>query len=425
MKNLRSVLESPSRLRTISWKIWIVSIAVATLDPMAAHAELPVAVPTATAALLAWQREANIHWAVFHLLALAIPLLILFTGLGARVRRTCESVSGRRWFWTVTLFACVYLILAALIALPVDFYIGYWQQHVAGHPGQTLLGWLKGEGAALVIQLVPVSLIIWLPYLLIARSPRRWWLYCALALIPFAFLALVALPVWIDPLTTSYKPLDNPPLQARIDKLAARCGIAHIPVFVGGGETHVTGLGPTNRIVLQSDLMSVETPNEIVFTVGHEMKHYVMGDNWKALAIIAGFLLAGFWLTDRLGRVAIRRFSGRWGFRELSDPASLPLIVFTLTFLWLAFLPFFNLFARHIEHEADRFGLELTHQNHAAATIFAKDVQSGRVVPEWDTFFLVTQGTHPSVAERIRFANTYKPWENGEPLVYENVCKSE
>ena len=88
------------------------------------------------------------------------------------------------------------------------------------------------------------------------------------------------------------------------------------------------GLGPTNRIVLQTNLASVESPDQIGFTIGHELKHYVMGDNWKALAIIAAFLLAGFWLTDRLGRAAIRRFSRLWGFFELSDPASLPLIVF-------------------------------------------------------------------------------------------------
>jgi len=42
------------------------------------------------------------------------------------------------------------------------------------------------------------------------------------------------------------------------------------------------------------------------------LKHYVMHDAWKGLAIIAVFLLAGFWLTDRLGRAAIRRFSSRW-----------------------------------------------------------------------------------------------------------------
>ena len=165
MKSLRSIVESHSCVRAISWKIRIASIAGAILTSMVAHAESPVAVPSATVALLAQQRAINIHWAAFQLLALAIPLLFLFTGLGARVRRMCESISGHRWFWTVTLFACAYLILAALIALPVDFYINYWQQHAAGHSGQTLLGWLKGEGAALVIQLVPAALLVWIPYL--------------------------------------------------------------------------------------------------------------------------------------------------------------------------------------------------------------------------------------------------------------------
>jgi Zn-dependent protease with chaperone function len=396
----------------------------ALLASTIAHAELPVAVPETTVAELARMRHDNIHWAAFRLLELAIPLLVLFTGLGARLRRRCESISGHRWFWTVTLFVCAYLVLAALISLPFEFYAGFVQQHAAGRSDQTLPNWLKGEGVQLAVRLVVASLLIWLPYRLILRSPRRWWLYCALALTPVAFLALVALPVWIRPLTTNYNPLDDRPEEARIEALAARCGVAHVPVFVGGNSTSVDGLGPTNRIVLQTNLAEVETPDQIQFTVAHELKHYVMGDNWKALAIITAFLLAGFWLTDRLGRAAIRRFSRPWGFSELSDPASFPLIVFLLTVLWLATLPFFNLFARHIELEADRFGLELTHQNHAAAMIFVRDAQTSNA-PDWDTFFLITQATHPSCATRIKFANTYKPWEQGAPLVYGNVCKSE
>jgi Zn-dependent protease with chaperone function len=399
-------------------------IAGVLLASTVAHAELPVAVPETTAAALARMRDANIHWTAFRLLELAIPLFFLFTGLGARVRRMCESISGRRWFWTVTLFACAYLVLAALIALPFDFYAGYVEAHAAGRSNQTLPNWLEGEGVQLAVKLVVAALLTWIPYRLIVRYPRRWWLYCALALIPVAFLALVALPVWVKPLTTTYKPLEDRPLETRIKALAARCGVANIPVLVGGNSTGVDGLGPTNRIVLQSNLASVETPDQIEFTIGHELKHYVMGDNWKALAIIAVFLLAGFWLTDRLGRAAIRRFSPRWGFSELSDPASFPLIVFLLTFLWLAILPFFNLFARHIELEADRFGLELTHQNHAAATIFVRDAQTD-LAPDWGTFFLIFQATHPSIRVRIEFANGYKPWEEGAPLVYGSVCKSE
>ena len=400
----------------------VAGIAAAILATTIAYAQSPVAVPKATAEALARMRAGNIDWALGRLLDLAIPLFFLFTSLGARLRRRCENISGRRWFWTVALFACAYLFLAALIALPFDFYAGYFQAHAAGWSDQALPNWLKGEGVHIAVQLVVAALLIWLPYRFIAKSPRRWWLYCALALIPVAFLALVALPVWVAPLTTTYKPLDDHPLEARIEALAARCGVANVPAFVGGNDTSVVGLGPTNRIVLQSNLASVETPDQIEFTIGHELKHYVMGDNWKALAIIAAYLLAGFWLTDRLGRAAIRRFSRRWGFSELSDPASLPLIVFLLTFIWLAILPFFNLFARHIEFEADRFGLELTHENQPAAMIFAKDAQTG-LAPEWDTFFLIFQGTHPSIATRIKFANDYRPWEQGAPLVYGNVCK--
>src|SRR5580698_585418 len=423
MMSLRFVLESRASQGIFSWKSLAACIAGAILASTIAHAEVPVEVPKATLALLVQQRDANIRWSAFQLLALAIPLFFLFTGLGARLRQMCESISGRRWFWTVTLFVCAYLVLAALIALPFDYYVSYIQPHVAGWSHQALPNLLKGDGAQLVVRLVLASLLIWLPYRLIARSPRHWWLYCALALIPVAFLAMVAWPVWVDPMTTTYKRLDDRALEARIETLAARCGIAHIAVLVGGNSTGVTGLGPTNRIVLQSNLASAETPDQIVFTIGHELKHYVMGDNWKGLAIIAACLLAGFWLTDRLGRAAIRQSSGRWGFTELSDPASFPLIVFLLTFFWIAILPFFNLFARHIELEADRFGLELTHQNHEAAMVFVRDVQSGYVAPEWDTFFLISQATHPSVAQRIEFANSYRPWEQGIPLVYGNVCK--
>jgi STE24 endopeptidase len=316
MTSFRFVVEPYAWLRPISWKTFAAFIAGAILASTMAYGEVPVAVPKATEALLAQQQAANIRWAAFQLIALAIPLFFLFTGFSARLRRMCESISGRRWFLTVTLFVCAYLLLAAVIALPFDYFAGYIQPHDSGWGHQTLPNVLKEDGAQLVVGLVLASLFIWLPYRLIARSPRHWWLYSTLALLPVAFLALVAWPVWVDPLTTTYKPLDDRPLEARIDALAARCGITHIPVLVGGNSTRVTGLGPTNRIVLQNNLASVETPDQIVFTIGHELKHYVMGDNWKGLAIIAVCLLVGFWLTDRLGRAALRRFSGRWGFSE-------------------------------------------------------------------------------------------------------------
>ena len=105
------------------------------------------------------------------------------------------------------------------------------------------------------------------------------------------------------------------------------------------------------------------------------------------------------------------RWSGRFGFDDLADPASLPLIILILSVLWLTVSPLFNLFARHIEFEADRFGLELTHQNQAMGQIFANAVTRDGELSDWSPFFLVFRATHPSNAERIRFSNTYHPWD--------------
>lgn len=169
-------MKSRALLWTISWKILLACIAGLLLASTIARAELSVPVPGTTPAALARIRVGNIQWAAFRLLELAVPLLILFTGLGARLRRMCESITGHRWFWTVTLFACAYLVLAGLIALPFDFSAGYLWARTAGRSHQTLADWLKSEGVQIAVKVVVAALLIWLPYRLIAKSPRRWWL---------------------------------------------------------------------------------------------------------------------------------------------------------------------------------------------------------------------------------------------------------
>lgn len=382
---------------------------------------MPVAIPAATAAAIAYAQTHEVLWALAQLLTLALPAFLLFTGWGAALRNACAWLARGNRFVTLVLFAAVYLVLAALAAAPIDYLRAVTFEPAFGHAPQPLAAWIVGEIAPLLVKIVAATLFLWLPYWLIRKMPRWWWLAGALALIPVAFAILVALPMFVDPLTTDYHPLDNPKLAAQIEALAARCGVGPIPIFVGGDDDTVVGLGPTNRIILEDHIERAETQEQIVGTISHELKHYVMGDNYKALAIVAAILLVGFWLVNRLGRAALRRWHRRFGFDGLADPAALPLVVLILFAFWLAVLPLFNWEARSIEHEADRFGLELTHTNRANAQLYAgwaKDVP-----PNYDWFFATFRATHPSLADRIRFANDYRPWEKGEPLVYGAVCK--
>jgi Zn-dependent protease with chaperone function len=81
--------------------------------------------------------------------------------------------------------------------------------------------------------------------------------------------------------------------------------------------------------------------------------------------------------------------------------------------------------SRHIEHEADRFALELTRDNHAAATAFVRLQNENLGNPRPGPLYMLWRASHPSLCERIEFANYYRPWERGEPERYEPLFKAE
>jgi Zn-dependent protease with chaperone function len=86
-------------------------------------------------------------------------------------------------------------------------------------------------------------------------------------------------------------------------------------------------------------------------------------------------------------------------------------------------MPVLMAFSRHIEHEADRFGLELTHNDHAAATAFVSLQQANLGLPRPPLICQLWLGSHPTIAERIEFCNDYRPWETSQPSKYEKYMK--
>jgi Zn-dependent protease with chaperone function len=80
-------------------------------------------------------------------------------------------------------------------------------------------------------------------------------------------------------------------------------------------------------------------------------------------------------------------------------------------------------FRRHLEHEADRFGLELTHKNHAAATALVKVSQVSLGIPRPGRIPMIWFGSHPCFADRIEFCNAYRPWEASRPSKYAEYMK--
>ena len=126
-------------------------------------------------------------------------------------------------------------------------------------------------------------------------------------------------------------------------------------------NAYVSGLGASKRMVVWDTTIDKETTPEIVSVFGHEMGHYVLGHVWKGLVFTAGVLFVLLYLGFRCVGWMLERWGSGWGIRGLDDLASLPVLLLLLSIFNFLVDPISNAFSRYIEHQADVYGLEVTH----------------------------------------------------------------
>jgi len=367
-------------------------------------------------------------------------LLVLFAVLhwriGARFRDWAEGPEGkatgktsRRRVVQVLVFAPLLLVTLGVLELPLDLY----SQSLAFRFQQSIQGWgswFWDWTKAGLISLVVGTLLCWLLYGVVRRSPRRWWFYFWLVSIPLIVLAVFIEPLVIDPLFYKFEPLaqTQPALTREIGQVVERAGM-HIPADhmfemlasqkVNSVDAYVTGIGASKRVVVWDTTLQRMTTPEVLFVFGHEMGHYVLGHIWKGILFSIGVVLVFLYLGFRSLRWAVARWGTAWGIRSVDDWASLPVLLLVLSILTFLGSPVFNGFSRVQEHHADIYGLEVTHgltpdSQQVAAHAFQVLGEVDLSEPDPSPFIEFWLFSHPSVKDRIDFALHYDPWGEGK-----------
>ncbi|MFO0910697.1 MAG: M48 family metallopeptidase [Isosphaeraceae bacterium] len=404
----------------------LVALAASTsfADPGPGDAS-PVPVPQPSEKALRFHQTGHFVWAFGQILTVAFPAVLLVSGASARLRDRAARLTRNRWLGTVAVYLIVFLVIVFLVELPFRYRFGFVRLHEYGLSNQTFAKWLGDSFKGLFVDLVGAIAFAWIPFWLIGRFPRSWWLWMAAGGVPFiAFVALIS-PVLIDPLFNEFGPMQDKALEARILGLAQRAGIAGGRVYEVNKSVdtrtlnaYVTGLLGTHRIVLWDTLLEKFDEPQILAVMGHEMGHYVLRHVERGVVLSSVLLVVGLFWTDRAGRWALARWGERWGVRTLSDIAAAPLLLILIACSSVVLGPVGLAFSRYQEHEADRFALELTHLNHAAARAFSDFQRENLGIPRPDPFCALFRSSHPCAADRIEFSNTYRPWETGQPSRY-------
>lgn len=395
------------------------------LDIIAALPECAqVAIPEASELAMRYYNSGNILWIVNQAWSLIVPLLFLLWGFTGKLSRFAERL-GRKWYFVIVIYLVLYLTISQILNFPLDYYAGYLRQHEYGLSTEALGHWFSNYGKSFLIGLIGAAAFVWIFYLVLKKSPRRWWFYGTLVSIGIVFITSMIQPIWIDPLFNKFGPMKDKQLEEQILALAAKAGIQGGRVFevdksqeTKGLNAYVIGLGRTKRIVLWDTTLKAMTPDEILFVVGHEMGHYVLNHMWWGIAYYSALSFLIFYLTYRSANYLMKRYHHRFGFTHLSNIASLPLFLLLIGIFMLLATPLSNWFSRHLEHEADRFGLEITQNNQAAGEAFIVLQQGNLANPRPGPLYNFWRNTHPALGERVDFCNSYCPWKEQEPLKY-------
>lgn len=354
--------------------------------------------------------------------------LVLRWKIARKYRDWAERASSVRFVQAVV-FAPPLLLTLAVLNIPFDI-AEQWVLRKFGISvqgwGSWLLDWVKGQ----IVTIIIGALLIWILYAVIHKVTKRWWFYFWLISLPILVLLVFLQPVVVDPLFHKFEPLQqkDSELTVSLEKMVQRAGQDIPPermYWMNASEklnainAYVTGIGASKRIVVWDTTIAKMTTPQIVYVAGHEMGHYVLNHIWKGLAFGAVGLFILFYLGYRTIGSLLARNGERWQIRSLDDWASLPALLLLISIFSFIGSPIDSAFSRYVEHQADQYGLEVTHgltpdSNQIAAQSFQILGEVDLDDPDPNPVAIFLFYSHPPIRDRVQFALTYEPWTHGE-----------
>ncbi len=398
--------------------------APSSANPAASAASTHFDADTATAAYLATlspQARARSdayfeggYWLVLwdFMVALLVAWLLLGTRLSVRMRDWAQRWARWRALQSA-LYAMQYIVLTAILRLPWAAYEGYFREHQYGMSNQQLGGWFGDQLKALLLAIIFGTVAVVAIYAVIRRARQTWWLWGAMVLLALLVFQATLSPSYLEPVFNKFYPLPDSPLKQQILSLARANAIPAKQVyeFDASKQTtrvsaHVSGLFGSAQISLNDNLMHRASPEEIKAVLGHEMGHYVMNHIYQGIVYFGLIIVIGFAFLAWAQRGIQARFGPRWGLRDVSDEAGLPLLIALFSVYGFVLTPVQHSITRSMEAEADAFGLNAAREpdGFAQAALQLSEYRKMRPGPIEEFIFF----DHPSGWNRIHRAMVWK-----------------
>ncbi len=352
-------------------------------------------------------------WGIRLILQFIIPFLFLITKLSQRLS-IWASGSGRSLFKSGVLYGGAYLIIVFLINLPINYYASYYLSHKYGLSNQSLLRWIELNLKGFLVNNLIMVLFLWIPYLIMIKSLKTWWLQIGLLIIPVMIFMVFISPMVIDPIFNKYTSIEDEKLGQEISRLLEKANISDANIYMVDKSkdtktmnAYMTGISKSKRIVLWDTTINNLEEREVLSITAHEIGHYVRGHIWKNIIIGSIGTLLMMYLIYLTSNWILDYSYGSFGFKNIFNYASIPLFILVINLYTFLGNPIMNYISRYMEREADAYEIILTEDRESAITAMEKLYKESLGLPRPSNLYKVWYHTHPTLEERVEFYKTY------------------
>jgi STE24 endopeptidase len=350
-------------------------------------------------------------------LGLVVSALFGLTRAGAATARAVARPLGGGWAWQVLLGSLVIMVAGRLATLPLAGY-GEMIRHRYGLSTRGWGLWARDVATSTGINAGLTALGLLAIVGLARRAPRSWWAWAGGGAAALVVVGSFLYPLLIEPAFNRFEPMPASALRTELFALAERSGTPVQDVLVADASrrttalnAYVSGFGSTRRIVVYDTLLDQLPDAEIESIVGHELGHVATDDVLTgtligAVGAGAGVALLG-WLV---GSPPLLRRAGASG---PGDGKVVGLLLFLFAVGTLLSTPVQNLVSRHLEARADLHALDLTEDPASFIAVQRALGAANLNDPDPPAVWQWAFGTHPTVPQRIAFAEDWTKVHGG------------
>jgi len=356
--------------------------------------------PDVSADITAYRTPRRLVALTSRILAVLVPLvlaLILARDSGERLLRRARRLPGIAI--PVGAVVAVTVLVTAVVRLPLSVWAGVVQDGTWGFRTRSAAGWAIDHlvvvgSRALLLGLLAAGVVA-----VVRRHPHTWPARLTLAVALVGPSLLLVHPLVVHPLLLPTGPLPDGQHRHAVEDVVARSTSPDVTVLIGEASRRttrrnavVTGLGPTQRIVLHDTLLDLD-PREVAAITAHELAHVERRDPLRGvLAPVPVVLL--------LGLAARRRLAHLPSDRDL-QLRTLAVVAVAALAIESASTPVSAAMSRTIEHRTDVRAVELSGDVEAYIAMLRSFVIDGLAEPDPPRWSVLLWATHPTPAVRI------------------------